>query len=42
LEGGFSSFSSSSSTACWAGIEEERDEGEVTALTTAVEVFRRL
>jgi hypothetical protein len=33
---------SSSSTACWAGVEEEDDEGEVTAMTTAVEAFRRL
>jgi len=43
LEGGFSSFfPSSSSTACWAGIEEEKEEGEVRAMTTAVEAFCRL
>jgi hypothetical protein len=33
---------SSSSTACWAGVEEEDDEGEATAMTTAVEEFCRL
>jgi hypothetical protein len=33
---------SSSSTACWAGVEEEADEGEATAMTTAVEEFCRL
>jgi hypothetical protein len=35
-------FSSSSSTACWAGIGEEGDEGEATALTTAIEASFRL
>jgi hypothetical protein len=33
---------SSSSTACWAGVEEEDDEGEATAMATAVEEFCRL
>jgi hypothetical protein len=33
---------SSSSTACWAGIGGEGDEGEATALTTAIEASFRL
>jgi hypothetical protein len=42
LEGVFSSFSSYASTACWAGMEDERDEGEVRAMITAVEAFCHL